>query len=155
MSRGISYAVEPLEDILEELKPLLEEHYEEVAMYKDRVKLDPDYEKYLTLSELGILHCVTVRDKGVLIGYFITFIQPHLHYQETLYGVNDILFLEPSYRGSDVAVKLFMFAEERLRDEGVDVLVLHMKTSLPFEGLAKFLHYDKAEYNYSKYIGEG
>jgi len=42
----------------------------------------------------------------------------------------------------------------KLKEEGVDVIVLHMKTSLPFESLAKFLHYDKAEYNYSKYIGE-
>lgn len=154
MSKGITYQVEPLVDFLDELAPLLAAHYEEVAMYKEHVKLDPDYDKYLALDKAGVLHCVTVRDAGKIIGYFLSFIHPHIHYQESVYAVNDILYLDPEYRGTDVAVKMFMFAEEQLKAEGVDVMVLHMKTSLPFEGLAKFLHYDKAEYNYSKYIGE-
>ena len=150
----IKYAVEQLPDFIEELAPLLEDHYEEVAMYKDKIKLNPDYDKYLKLAEMGMMHCVTVRDDKKLVGYFISFIQPHLHYQDTIYALNDILYLDPQYRGTNAAVKMFVFAEEQLREEGVDVIVLHMKTSLPFEGLAKFLHYDKAEYNYSKYVGE-
>lgn len=154
MGKGITYQVEPLAEFLEELQPLLEQHYEEVAMYKDHIKLDPDYDKYLALDAAGFLHCVTVRAAGTLIGYFISFVHPHIHYKETEYAVNDILYLDPEYRGTNVAVKMFMFAEEKLKEEGVDVIVLHMKTSLPFESLAKFLHYDKAEYNYSKYIGE-
>ena len=47
----MKYEAENLRDILEELKPLLKEHWEEVAWYKDKIKLKPDYEKYLGMED--------------------------------------------------------------------------------------------------------
>ena len=150
----VEYKVELLEDCLEEIKPLLEDHYKEVAMYQDKIKLSPSYDRYLELEALGIIHTVTARDGENLIGYFISFIQPHMHYQENKYAVNDILFIEESYRNAEVGLGLFKFAEESLKEEGVSVVVIHMKTAVPFDSLCKGLGYDYAERNYSKYIGE-
>lgn len=150
----LEYAVESLEDCLEEIKPLLEAHYKEVAMYQDKIDLNPDYTKYLELDKTGVLHTATVRDEGVLVGYFISFIMPHMHYQDHTYAVNDILFIDEAYRNAEVGLGLFRFAEEALKQEGVSVIVIHMKTALPFDSLCKGLGYDYAERNYSKYIGE-
>lgn len=151
----ITYAVERLEECLEEVKPLLSKHYEQVAMYQDKVKLNPDYDRYLELCDAGVLHCVVARDdEDVVIGYFISMIVPHMHYQDSKYAVNDIVFIEESYRKTKVGLNLFTFAEESLKEQGVSVITIHMKTSLPFDSLCEGLGYDYAERNYTKFIGE-
>ena len=150
----IEYKVETLDECLEEVKPLLEEHYELVAMYKDRVELLPDYTRYYDMEKVNMLHIVTARDEGKLIGYFISVVSPHMHYMSTKYAVNDIVFIEEAYRKTKVGLDMFKFTEEALKADGVDVIVIHMKTSLPFDSLCEGLGYDYAERNYSKYIGE-
>lgn len=150
----VIYAVEPLAECLEEMKPILRQHYEEVAMYKDKIELNPDYTKYLAMSDLGILHVVTARLKGELIGYFISVLSPHIHYSDHTYAVNDILFIKEEYRYSGVGVTMFKYAEKQLKELGVSVITIHMKTALPFDALCQGLGYDYAERQYTKYIGE-
>lgn len=150
----VEYKIESVTDCLEEIKPLLEDHYKEVAMYQDKILLNPDYEQYIELDAAGMVHLVTARDEGTLIGYFISFILPHMHYQDHKYAVNDILFIEESYRKAEVGLKLFQFVEEALKEEGVSVIIIHMKTAIPFDSLCLGLGYDYAERNYSKYIGK-
>lgn len=150
---SIKYAVETLDECLEEMKPILKAHYEEVAMYQDKVPLAPDYDKYYALEEMGVFHIVTVRDSGTLIGYFLSIVTPNLHYSENLYAVNDILYLHKDYRSLGVGQKMFAFAEDRLKELGVSVIAIHMKTALPFDPLCKGMGYDYAERNYTKYIG--
>lgn len=128
-------------------------HYKEVAMYQDKIPLNPDYGKYYALEEVGILHIITVRDKEKLIGYFLSVITPNLHYSKNLFAVNDILYLDEDYRHLGVGQKMFNFAEAELSKKGVSVISIHMKTSLPFDSLCKGMGYDYAERNYTKYIG--
>tara|TARA_R110000772_G_scaffold64511_2_gene144274 strand:- start:1682 stop:2146 length:465 start_codon:yes stop_codon:yes gene_type:complete len=149
-----TYQIEKLADVLEEMKPILQKHWEEVALYKDQIALNPDYDKYQSLEEMGALRIATVRSGGKLIGYFISMINPHLHYQDHLYAINDILYLEESFRGADVALELFLFAEEDLKSLGVDVLIIAMKTAKPFDALCEALGHSNVERVYSKFIGE-
>jgi GNAT superfamily N-acetyltransferase len=150
----LTYSVEKIDDCFEELYPLLEMHWEEVALYKDKVEFDIDLERYLLLEEQGIAHTVIARDNGKIAGYFISFINTHLHYRTTTYALNDVLFLNYPYRHKGIAAELFSFAEKSLKALGVDVIILHMKTDHPFHSLSKHLGYTMAEYTYSKYIGE-
>jgi hypothetical protein len=150
--KDITYQVEPLVGILEELKPILQAHWEEIALYKDKIPLDPDYDKYLELNESGAIRVVTARDGEKLIGYFISTIQPHLHYQQDIYAINDILYLDETYRGSDTALGLFMFAEEDLKALGVSVMIISMKVAKPFDALCEALGHTCVERTYSKYI---
>ena len=145
-------AVEIYEDIIEELKPLLEEHWKEIALYQDKFSLDPAYDKYQDMSDAGSLNIVTCRIDDEIVGYFIAFISKHLHYKETTYATNDILYLAPEHRGGELAYKIFSFAEQTLKDLGVDVLTLSMKTILPFDSLCEALGYTYVERTYSKYI---
>lgn len=150
----VVYAVEKVKNCLEEMKPLLQEHYEQVAMYKDKIPLEPDYDKYLDLCDSGILHIVTARDEDKLIGYYISMMVPHIHYSSHKFAVNDILYIDEEYRKTLVGLEMFKFAEKCLKEEGVSVMTIHMKTSLPFDSLCEGLGYDYAERNYTKYIGE-
>lgn len=151
---SIVIAEESLKECLEELKPLLEEHYKEVALYQDKIDLAPEYDKYAALEDSGNLHTIVVRDSGKVIGYYISFIDTHIHYMNTLYAINDVIYLDPEYRHTSVSSDLLEYAEKSLKEIGVSVITLHMKTYLPFEGLAKKHGFDKVEYCYSKYIGK-
>lgn len=149
----ITFQEEKIVDCLDEIKPLLEMHWEEVAINKDKIKLNPDYDKYISMEAAGCVYMVTVRDDNLLVGYFISFVVPHMHYKDHLFALNDILFLAPGYRGDYVtATGMFNAAEAQLKRVGVSVINLHMKTAVPFEALASYCGYDKIEYIYSKYI---
>lgn len=150
----ITYQVERLEDCLEELKPILKAHWEEVALNKDKIKLNPDYERYLALDKAGALHTVIARDNDKLIGYYISFISYHIHYADNIYAMNDVIYIDPSYRKGTVAYRLLKFAEMKLKELGVDVMMLHMKTEHPFDRLCEGVGMKKVESIYSKYIGD-
>ncbi len=150
----IKYTVETLDECLEDMKPLLEKHYDEIAMYRDKIEFDPDYDMYYNLEAIGSLHMVTVRDDGNLVGYYVSFIHHNLHYKQNKFSVNDILFVHPDYRGSSVAYRMLKFVEAELRKIGCTVMTLHMKTDFPFEPLCEAVGMDKAEYTYTKYIGD-
>lgn len=150
----ITFQEESLVDCLEEMKPLFENHWDEIALHKDKIKLNPDYDKYLLMDKLGMLHVMTARDDGKIVGYFISFIQPHMHYKDTVFAMNDILFIHPDYRKGSIGFKLFKKAEESLKGIGVDVVLIHAKVKNDFKPLMDKLGFNRAEYSYSKYIGD-
>jgi len=154
MYKEAAYVVETLGECLDEMKPLLEKHWEEIALHKDKIELNPDYDKYQEMEDAGTLHIVTARIGGRLVGYFISFIMLHPHYKDHSFAVNDILFVDMSYRRTTVGVGMFKYAENKLKEMGVSVIMVSMKTHAPFDQLCESLGYDNVERNYSKYIGE-
>lgn len=151
----MNYQEEPLTEwLLNEIKPLLFEHWEEIAVNKDKIKLDPDYDSYLYLAKTGLLKVYTVRDNGKLVGYYSTLVTPHLHYRNNTYAINDLIFLIPEFRGKLVGLKLIKFAEQELKKLGVSVIMLHTKTEHSFSTIAERLGYSCVEETYSKYIGD-
>jgi hypothetical protein len=151
----IVFQVEPLADILEELKPIVKIHWEETVLFKENIELLPDYDKYFELEKIGILRIATARNGGKLIGYFISLCQPHLHAMNATYAFNDLVYIDESYRGGDLSIGLFQFAEEDLKSLGVEILVVSMKVVKPFDSLCEALGYTLEERTYSKYIKEG
>jgi len=150
----ITYQEEELKDCVEEMKPLVKRHWEEISLYKDKIKLNPDYDKYLLLASLDMLHVFTARDNGDLIGYFVSFIQPHIHYKDNMFAVNDALFIAPEHRKGSLGYKLFKNAEIALKEMGIHVMLIHSKVHQDFKPLMDKLGFDRVEHTYSKYIGE-
>lgn len=145
---------ENLKDCIEEMKPLLAEHYKEVAVYQDKIEFNPDYERYLDMNVLGFVRVFTIRDEGKLVGYSLYLLNPNIHYKDHLYAVNDVIYVDPEYRGSTAAYRLMKLSEKTLKAAGVSVMTIHMKTYLPFERLCQAFDMDKVEYLYMKYIGD-
>lgn len=126
----MKYQCEKLETSLEEAKPLLQEHWQEVATYKD-IPLDPDYTAYFYLEKIGILKCFSARDDdGTLFGYAVFFIKNHLHYQKSLCAVQDIIYIDPDRRGRGI---LFLrWCDEELAKLGVQIVTHHVKATHNF-----------------------
>ena len=115
----IEYKQEFLCTCLDDFKPMLEEHWKEVALHQDSIKLDPDYDQYYRLEEEGALRCFTARDdEGTPIGYVVFFLRPHMHYKDTLWAYMDILYVDPNHRGAKVPINLIKFAEQCLERDG-------------------------------------
>lgn len=151
----ITYQEEKFDDVIEEMKPLLEDHYVEVAMYQDKIELNPNWGIYQAMNDVGNVHIFTARDDerdGKLIGYCVTFMQNNPHYMDHEYAVNDVIYVDPEYRHTEVAPMMLSELEKIMKSQGVSVMTFHMKTHLPFETLMQSLGYDDAEKLYTKYI---
>tara|TARA_R100000544_G_C2210291_1_gene51545 strand:+ start:412 stop:882 length:471 start_codon:yes stop_codon:yes gene_type:complete len=151
----IEYRQENTAEAIDDLAELVFKHAAETDIYQEYFKLDPDFDQYKQFVEMGIYRVFTARDKGELIGYTCFYVGANPHYKSIVYATNDILYVLPAYRDSgkaEVIRSLFSLAEEELKQEGVEVITLNMKSHLPFEKLAEYMGYDKAEIMYSKYL---
>ena len=148
------YQLEDFSAVQYEMDNLLRNHWEEVAVYKDKIPLDPDWAFYEALSVAGLLGIYTVRLESELVGYFVVIAKSHPHYKGNVFAANDVIYLAPEHRKGLVGAKLISFAEKNLKERGVSVLVINTKVHRPFDPLLVRLGFDKVEHTYSKYIGD-
>lgn len=117
-TRGLETALEPFHKIAHELPPLFERHWLELALDRDTIPLEPDWDRYYDLAVVGTLRVMTARCDGVLVGYIFNLIGPHLHYKSTLHVEIEMFWLDPAYRGGWFPVKWFSLNEREMRKLG-------------------------------------
>lgn len=145
--------VESLTEHLPELMYLLPLHYEELALNKDKVPLDPQYEVYRERDAAGAVLFVTLRDAGELVGYFVGFIAPGLHYKTCLTCTMDIFYLRKDKRTGSGGVRLFRFVEAELKRRGVQRWFMGSKVHADASALFKRIGAAPVETYYSKWLG--
>ena len=151
----VKYLKESFDDVVIDIFPLLNKHWEEIALNKDKVPLDPNLEKYKTLEQSGILDIFTARDdSNKLVGYCIVFTMPHMHYWSTLMSSVDIFYVSPEHRGKMTGSRLMTYAEKELKASGTKVLTHHVKVAHDYSPILVRKGYKEAERIFSKYIGE-
>ena len=151
---AVKYQQEFLSSVRGEIEPLLNSHWEEIALNKEKIKLNPDWEAYRSFEDQGKLKIFTARDDGQLVGYFVVIVGTNIHYKDHLFAANDIIYLSPKHRKGFTGIKLIKFAEKCLKNDGVSVLTINTKVHQPFDKLMDFLKFRKIERVYSKYLGE-
>ena len=147
----IEYAVEDPATFIDELKEVIPLHYDELCITKD-FPLMPDYEAYGRMYVAGLLRCITARDESGLIGYAIFIVQPHLHYKSCKTAFEDIYFLRKEHRLGRTGIRLFQFAEEALRADGVNRIIMHTKIHLDNSRLFDYLGYKHTDKIYTKIL---
>ena len=130
--------------VFKELDGILQKHKEELCLFPDTV-LAPDWNVYRKLSRIGKLIVITARQENEIVGYTINIIQRHMHYP-FLYGVNDILYMEPELRGH--GIRLIKFTEKTLKEKGVSFFSLSIKPHVDFRKVVEKLGYNLLEYQY-------
>lgn len=149
---GTQYRVERWRDLRAEMLPLLVRHWREIALNHADVPLDIDEAKYGELDDTGALHIVTARRDGLLIGYHVAIVTPHLHYRSTLHGITDVYWLAPECRHGVTAMRLFQAVERELKRRGVRKLFTATKLHLDQGPLFERLGYRPVERLYAKLI---
>lgn len=148
----ITFKKESFTKIMHELPPLFHEHWKEVALNKKQIPLDPDWSRYMDMDALGQIHMMTVRDDGILIGYYVALVWTHLHYKTSKTAWSDILYLHPAYRLGWTGYKLFVHVERMLKAEGVQRSYVMTKAHLPINMIMKRLKYRLIERIFSKLL---
>lgn len=135
----VTYQEESWETLCPELTFLFEREHGQELRWRDSMVPSLNQELHNILAEAGCLHCVTARQGIELIGYFVTYITPHMYWKSTrteerlLYGANTLYFVRIPFRHQGIGKELFIFATDLLRKKGVQVIVSGAKT---FEGRA-------------------
>lgn len=150
----MKFALECLANVKEDMKPLLKEHWELVALNKGKIKLNPDWEEYALLDQAGILRIFTARDEGKLVGYFVLSVSRSMHYKDHIFAVCDVIFVKPDSRAGKTGYNLVKYAEEWCKESGVSLLNINTKVHIPFDTLMIGMEYENIERIYSKYLGE-
>lgn len=150
----IKYQQEFLDTCKKDCQELIRLHWEEIAVNKDKIKLNPDWDAYHALEQNQRLKIFTARSEEELVGYFVVITGSNLHYKDHVFAVNDILYLKKEHRKGRTGIKLIKFAEKYLRDDGVSVLNINTKVHKPFDVLMEYMGFGLVERVYSKYIGD-
>ena len=149
----ITTSLETLDQCLEEMKPLLGEHWKELGIFQETMPLDPRYDVYFAREAIGELIMPILRKDGKIIGYWPTFIAPGLHYGSTLTATMDILYIHPEHRGDNSGRMLFEFLKAELIRRGVSVWYAGSKNHKQIEWFFKMLGFEPIEQYFAMWIG--
>lgn len=111
---SLSFQTERFTDVCREAEILTRAHWEETEapMYGAR-EYRLDVEQYEKLDAAGMLHIITARDGGRLVGYASFFATYNMHMGGML-ATLDGLFLDKAYRGP-AGMRLLRFAADAVR----------------------------------------
>lgn len=139
-----------LADCYQEAQHLLKMHWEEIALNKDAINLNPDYEQYEEAEKAGMLRIFTARDEAKIVGYFALLVHRSLHYRDHMFATNDVIYLDPEYRKGLTASKMIRFAVDCLTQDGVSMVFINTKIHKPFDILLERLGFNHVENVYAK-----
>ena len=124
-------------ELREHADALIKAHYTEIARKKHLMVLDPDWEKYELLESVGKLFGLAAYAEDRLVGYSLNFIDNHPHYRGLVYAQNDVVFVDPDYRGASVFALLNSSAERMAKGLGAKLFLLHAKEGSDLERILR------------------
>lgn len=141
-----------VELILNNSEQLFAEHYDEICVHKQFMKLSPNSESYLQLEEAGFLMILGAFVNDELVGYSVNLISQHLHYRELKCMNNDLLFVSSKYRASPLGLKLIRLTEKKAKEIGVKMVTWHAKQDSQLSSLMQRKGYSVQDIIYSKEV---
>lgn len=129
---------------------LIRAHWEEVALAKDLMVLDPDWLTYQAIEQAGKLLTVGAFVDDDLAGYSVGLVTAHLHYQGLTYYQNDALFMAESHRRGEVGSKLIRYTEHLAGLRGAKMVCWHAKQGSALDQLMSRRGYAVQDIIYSR-----
>ncbi len=150
----ITAQVEPYADCLAELVALYPQHWEDLALDKDKCEaaLDPMWNIYGERDASGHVLLVTLRESGTLVGYFLGFVAPGLHYRRCLTYHMDIFYVVRSARGRFGGKRMMRVLISECRRRGVKRMFVGEKLHRPAGRLFVAMGFAPVETMYSLWL---
>ena len=148
------FARESLASVKPEMLTLLDDHWREVELNQDKIKLSPHWEAYAHLDSIGALHIYTARTDGELAGYLVFFVSQAIHHVEHLLAMGDVIYIRPESRACFYGLKLIQYAESELKKANVSFVTITSKVDTPIDSIAERAGYKNTERVLTKYIGD-
>lgn len=137
----MTFQWERFSKIHRELLPLFQRHYDEIALDRDIIPLDPDWNYYAAVEQNGLLHILTARaaSNRKLAGYVFNIVGTHNHYKSTLFCNTEMFYLHPHFRKGWQPVKMFLENLRGLETFGVEIAVISFKLNFENARVGKLL----------------
>lgn len=153
--KGFLFQVERLRDIVPEIHPLHEAHFEETEKHRLGFGLHMDYDLLCGYERNGTLVQFTCRDveTGRLVGNIRMFVQTSIH-TGTLYASEDTYYVLPEYRKGFAALRFWQFMEDALKAIGVREIRTDSKVVNKVHKLNEYCGYKHVANKYVKVFTE-
>lgn len=149
----LTYGVEWITALWDELAPLAAAHFAEVADLPHGLSLD--HAGYAAAEKAGAHILFTARDGDEdgdeLVGYLSMFLRRHVH-AVTLSAYQDAIYLKPEHRQGWNAQGLIAFADANLRSNNVGVVYQFVPTAHDFGAVLRQLGYNPTEIVWSRHL---
>lgn len=135
----MAFGIEKFSDMVDEIRPLHEIHYNETeTSYLDEA-FNPNYEQYIALERDGRFICFTCRTGLKMVGYLQYYVYRSSHTQRACQAREDAFFLHPLIRGKKIAPIMLAYAEDALRVLGCHYIGMTSKAPVGAPDIGPFL----------------
>ena len=135
-----------------EVNELIREHWEEVALNKKVMRLDPDWDLYKRMEAEGRAFALGAFQGSAMVGYVVMFLMRHVHYKEMTIAMNDVLFVRKTHRKGRTGLRLIQEAEEVARRKGAQLVTWHAKPDTALADLLPKLGYGVQDIVFSREV---
>ena len=153
----ITVKVIPLKDVLESNQRACFEHllclqWQEVDHRRKTSDFNVDFDKYLTMQDIGMHYIVFALDAGMIIGYMSMFCAESPHTRE-ITATTDTIYIDKKYRKNGLGVKMIKTAEEEAKNREAKHIMITFKNDQKHPKIVEECGFFSYETIYSKYIG--
>lgn len=127
----ITAQVESFQAAIPELMRLTPQHWSELALYRDRMPLAPQWDEYVRRERAGSLFLAAVRRDGRMAAYYIAQVAPGFHYRLTLTAHMDVMYVTPDDKGAGLCLPLMKTVKRELERRGAQLWYSGWKTANP------------------------
>jgi len=138
--RDCVIGVERLEDVVDDIRFLHKEHWDETETLYLPGRMDPDYERMIMMErEYRFVLFVVRGPTGDIVGNLAYHMNYSLHQRGLLIASEDAFFITKAYRNGRLAIKLLEYAERILAGVGVHCLTIGDKSPAGGASLEKLV----------------
>lgn len=103
-------------------------NFRDLGLNQDKVQLALNSSIFAEVEGKGVLHIITARANGKLVGYHVSALLPHMHYKDAgLMVYTDAYYLHSDYRAGGTGAKMLMEVERTLRERGATKFYISTK----------------------------
>lgn len=139
-------------ELREHGEALFQAHYDEIALNKDVMRLDPDWQRYERMEACGILLCLAAWADCKMVGYSVTAVLPHPHYKQLRVAQNDVLFVAASCRSGPTGRDLIAATEAAAKGVNAGIIMWHAKPGTALEHVLPRIGYGVQDTLFSKVL---
>jgi GNAT superfamily N-acetyltransferase len=148
----LTFQTERWSDAVAEIQRWTNDHWSMLALNKESVPLAVKWGLYKANETLGRLHLMTVRADKELVGYYVSFVDTHPHYGNTLFGMVDAYYIRPEFRAPTTGLEFLEALEEEMRKLGVKCLISTTKRHLDLSPLFERCGWQEAGKTFTKVL---
>jgi len=124
----LSFHVEDVDTFARDGAEIFPRHFNELSLNRDKIPFGLDFDLYRHVEQQKMLHILTARLDGKIIGYVLSLVVTHHPHNKDAgpYSTTDMFYVLPEHRNG-TGVKLLMENERRLKALGVKRMAISTK----------------------------